>query len=183
MADTLYAEIRLALARLDRTRGNVREQAHSHADLLGLLEGGDLADAETELAGTPGRRRAVAGSRSLPGSRPVESQLMKFVLWLVVNAAALGVAVWLFDGITLTADTTSDRIVTLLIVGAIFGVVTSVVRPIVNMLSLPLIIADPRALLAGDQRAHADADQQARRHLRPRASTSTASGRRSSARW
>jgi putative membrane protein len=65
---------------------------------------------------------------------------MKFVLWLVVNAAALGVAVWLFDGITLTADTTGSRIVTLLVVGAIFGVVTSVVRPIVNVLSIPLIV-------------------------------------------
>ena len=29
---------------------------------------------------------------------------------------------------------------TLLVVGAIFGVITSVVRPIVNLLSLPLII-------------------------------------------
>jgi putative membrane protein len=65
---------------------------------------------------------------------------MKLVIWLVVNAAALGVAVWLLDGITLTADTRGDRIVTLLVVGAIFGVVTSVVRPIVNLLSLPLII-------------------------------------------
>lgn len=50
MADTLYAEIRLALARLDRTRGNVREQAHSHAHLLGLLEADDLTAAEAELA-------------------------------------------------------------------------------------------------------------------------------------
>lgn len=65
---------------------------------------------------------------------------MKFVLWLVVNAAALGVAVWLFDGITITADTTEGKIGTLLVVGAIFGVITSVVRPIVNLLSLPLII-------------------------------------------
>jgi putative membrane protein len=65
---------------------------------------------------------------------------MKFVLWLVVNAAALGVAVWLFDGITLTADTTGGKIGTLLVVGAIFGAITSVVRPIVNLLSLPLII-------------------------------------------
>jgi putative membrane protein len=65
---------------------------------------------------------------------------MKFVLWLIVNAAALGVAVWMFDGITLTADTTGGRIGTLLVVGAIFGVITSVVRPIVNLLSLPLII-------------------------------------------
>jgi putative membrane protein len=65
---------------------------------------------------------------------------MKFVLWLVVNAAALGAAVWMFDGITLTADTTNGRIATLVVVGAIFGVVTSVVRPIVNILSIPLII-------------------------------------------
>ncbi|MGY2876753.1 putative membrane protein [Marmoricola sp. URHA0025 HA25] len=65
---------------------------------------------------------------------------MKFILWLVVNAVALGVAVWLFDGITLTADTRGDRILTLVVVGAIFGVVTSVVRPIVNLLSLPLIV-------------------------------------------
>ena len=65
---------------------------------------------------------------------------MKFVLWLIVNAAALGTAVWLFDGITLTGDTTGDRLVTLLAVGAIFGVITSVVRPVVNLLSLPLII-------------------------------------------
>ena len=65
---------------------------------------------------------------------------MKFVLWLVVNAVALGAAVWLLDGITLTAGTTGDRLVTLLVVGAIFGVITSVVRPVVNLLSLPLII-------------------------------------------
>jgi putative membrane protein len=65
---------------------------------------------------------------------------MRFLSWLVVNALALGVAVWLFDGITLTAKGTGDRIVTLLIVGLIFGVITSVVRPIVNLLSLPLII-------------------------------------------
>jgi putative membrane protein len=65
---------------------------------------------------------------------------MKFVLWLVVNAVALGAATWLLGGITLTAATTGDRVVTLLVVGAIFGVITSVVRPIVNLLSLPLII-------------------------------------------
>ena len=50
MAEALYAEIRLALARLDRTRGNVREQAHAHADLLRLLERGHLEEAEAELA-------------------------------------------------------------------------------------------------------------------------------------
>jgi DNA-binding GntR family transcriptional regulator len=50
MSESLYAEIRLALARLDRTRGNLREQVHSHADLLGLLESGRIGEAEQELA-------------------------------------------------------------------------------------------------------------------------------------
>jgi putative membrane protein len=65
---------------------------------------------------------------------------MKLLVWLVVNAVALGVAVWMFDGITLTAHSRGDRILTLVVVGAIFGAVTAVVRPIVNLLSLPLIV-------------------------------------------
>jgi DNA-binding GntR family transcriptional regulator len=50
MSEALYAEIRLALASLDRARGNVREQAHSHGDLLRLLERGHLDEAEADLA-------------------------------------------------------------------------------------------------------------------------------------
>jgi putative membrane protein len=65
---------------------------------------------------------------------------MRFISWLVVNALALGAAVWLLDGITLSGDTDTDTVVQLVIVGAIFGVITSFVRPIVNLLSLPLII-------------------------------------------
>lgn len=65
---------------------------------------------------------------------------MKFLTWLAVNALALGVATWLFDGITLTGSSNTDRFVKLVVVGAIFGLITSVVRPIVNFLSLPLII-------------------------------------------
>jgi putative membrane protein len=65
---------------------------------------------------------------------------MRFLTWLAVNALALGAAVWLFDGITLTGGSDTDKIVQLVIVGAIFGVITSFVRPIVNFLSLPLIV-------------------------------------------
>ena len=60
---------------------------------------------------------------------------MRFLIRLVVNALALGAAVWLFDGITLTGDSDTDRVLKLLIVGAIFGVITSFVRPIVRLLS------------------------------------------------
>lgn len=65
---------------------------------------------------------------------------MKFLTWLAVNALALGAAVWLFDGITLTGGTDTDKIVELVIVGAIFGLITSFVRPIVQFFSLPLIV-------------------------------------------
>jgi putative membrane protein len=65
---------------------------------------------------------------------------MKLLTWLAVNALALGVATWLFDGITLAGTSDSDRIIKLVIVGAIFGVITSFIRPIVNFVSLPLII-------------------------------------------
>lgn len=49
-ADSLYAELRLALARVDRARGNAREQAHAHGDLLRMLERGHLEEARAELA-------------------------------------------------------------------------------------------------------------------------------------
>ena len=65
---------------------------------------------------------------------------MRFVSWVVVNALALGVAVWLFDGITLTGDTRTSRLLTLLVVGLIFGLITAFVRPVVQLLSLPLIV-------------------------------------------
>ena len=65
---------------------------------------------------------------------------MRFLFRLVVNVLALGLAVWLFDGITLTGADDTDRFVRLLVVGVIFGLVTSFVRPIVNFVSIPLIV-------------------------------------------
>jgi putative membrane protein len=65
---------------------------------------------------------------------------MKILVWLVVNALALGAAVWLFEGITLTGGSDTDRFVKLVVVGAIFGAITAVVRPVVKFVSLPLII-------------------------------------------
>lgn len=50
LADSLHAEVRLALAEVDRARGNAAEQVHSHSQLLDLLEAGDLDAASDELA-------------------------------------------------------------------------------------------------------------------------------------
>ena len=65
---------------------------------------------------------------------------MRFVTWLAVNTLALGAAVWLLDGITLTGGDDTDKFLKLVLVGAIFGLVTSFVRPIVTFVSLPLVV-------------------------------------------
>jgi putative membrane protein len=65
---------------------------------------------------------------------------VKFVLWVLVNALALGAAVWLLDGITIGGDSDRDKILTLLGVALIFGLVNAVIRPVVKLLSLPFII-------------------------------------------
>ena len=49
MAAQLTAQLRLALAQVDRVRRNASDQAASHQHLLDLLEGGDLDEAVAEL--------------------------------------------------------------------------------------------------------------------------------------
>lgn len=49
LADALYAEIRLGLAKVDRIRRNAGQQVHSHRKLLDLLEAGDVEKAAREL--------------------------------------------------------------------------------------------------------------------------------------
>jgi putative membrane protein len=66
--------------------------------------------------------------------------MTRFLGWLVVNALALGAAIWLFQGITLRGTTTADRVVTLIVVGGIFGLVSSVVKPVLKVVSFPFII-------------------------------------------
>ncbi|MGZ0150069.1 phage holin family protein [Kribbella sp. WER1] len=66
--------------------------------------------------------------------------MKNLIIRLLANAVALAVASWLVSGITLEGATTSRRVVTLLIVAAIFGIVNAVVKPIVKVLSFPLLI-------------------------------------------
>ena len=49
MAESIVAEMRLALAQIDRVRRNARDQAGSHHHLLDLLEAGDIDTAVAEL--------------------------------------------------------------------------------------------------------------------------------------
>jgi putative membrane protein len=63
-----------------------------------------------------------------------------FIVRVVVNAVALAFAAWLFDGIEVGGAESSDRALTLLGVGLVFGLVNAVVAPVVKLLSLPFII-------------------------------------------
>ncbi|WAZ22817.1 phage holin family protein [Streptomyces cinnabarinus] len=66
--------------------------------------------------------------------------MKNFVVKTIANAGALAVAVWLLDKITLTGDSTGKKVGTLLLVALIFGLVNVLVKPIVSLLSLPLLI-------------------------------------------
>lgn len=66
--------------------------------------------------------------------------MKNFVVKTIANAAALAVAVWLIDKITLTGDSTGKEIGTLILVALIFGVVNFLVKPVVQLLSLPLLV-------------------------------------------
>lgn len=66
--------------------------------------------------------------------------MKNLIIKLLANAVALAVATWVVGGITLEGATTGRRVLTLLIVAAIFGVVNAVVKPIAKLVSLPFII-------------------------------------------
>ncbi len=65
---------------------------------------------------------------------------MRFLAWLLANAAGLAVAAWLLDGISFDGADWQDKVVPLLVVALILGVVSAVVEPVVKLLSLPFII-------------------------------------------
>lgn len=72
---------------------------------------------------------------------------MKILIWVLVNALALAAATWLLEGIRLTGNNDTDRILTLVLVALIFGVINAVVGPIIKLLSLPFIIVTLGLLL------------------------------------
>ncbi|MFF3502113.1 phage holin family protein [Streptomyces sp. NPDC003247] len=66
--------------------------------------------------------------------------MKNFVVKTIANAGALAVALWLLDKITLTGDSTGKKIGTLILVALLFGVVNSLVKPVVKVLTFPLFI-------------------------------------------
>jgi len=66
---------------------------------------------------------------------------MRFLVQLLVNAAAIWVADWLLAGISLApTSNTGATLLELAVVAAVFTLVNLVVRPVVALLSLPFYI-------------------------------------------
>ncbi|MET7616347.1 phage holin family protein [Streptomyces sp. NPDC005408] len=66
--------------------------------------------------------------------------MKNFVVKTIANAAALLVAIWLLQDITLTGDSTGKKAWTLVLVALLFGLVNFLVKPVVKLLTLPLFI-------------------------------------------
>ncbi|MEU3657299.1 phage holin family protein [Streptomyces sp. NPDC032161] len=64
--------------------------------------------------------------------------MKNFVVKTIANAGALAVAIWLLDNITLEGGSTGRKALTLVLVALIFGLVNSVVKPAVQLVTLPL---------------------------------------------
>lgn len=60
--------------------------------------------------------------------------MKNFLIRLLVNAMALGVAAWLFDGIRMTGDFFG-----VLLVAFVFGLLNAILKPILLVLSIPLL--------------------------------------------
>jgi putative membrane protein len=70
---------------------------------------------------------------------------MRFLSWLVTTALAVAAAAWLLDGIYFDGPSTwpdelREKLLPLLLVALILGVITSFVKPVLTLLSVPLII-------------------------------------------
>jgi putative membrane protein len=66
--------------------------------------------------------------------------MKNFLVKTSANAAALGIATWVITDITLTGDSTSRKVLSLILVALVFGVVNWLVKPVVKVLSFPLFI-------------------------------------------
>ena len=66
---------------------------------------------------------------------------MRLLIWLIANTLAVAVAAWIVPGIRFTEKGgLAEYWPTLLAVGVILGVVSSFVKPVVKILSIPFII-------------------------------------------
>ena len=71
--------------------------------------------------------------------------MVRFLTWLLTTAIALAAAAWLVDGIRFTGpragiEELQDKLLPLLLVALILGAVSSLVKPVLKVISFPFII-------------------------------------------
>jgi putative membrane protein len=59
---------------------------------------------------------------------------------VVLNAVAVWVATVLVGGVDVTTDSTGEKVATLVVVGAVLGLVNATIKPVAKLLSLPLLV-------------------------------------------
>lgn len=76
------------------------------------------------------------------GRRPAATigPMKSFLVQTAANAVAIAVATWVIAGITLTGNDTGSKVLTLVLVTFVFGAVNFLVKPLVQLFSLPLFI-------------------------------------------
>jgi putative membrane protein len=65
---------------------------------------------------------------------------MRFLIRVLFNAAALGIATLLFSGISLTGGSDQEKVLTVLLVALIFGVVNAIAKPLFRIVTIPIIL-------------------------------------------
>ena len=65
---------------------------------------------------------------------------MKHVIGIIVSAIALGIAAWVVPGILLSGHSTASKAGTLIVVAVIFGVINTVLKPIIKTLGCGLYV-------------------------------------------
>ena len=65
---------------------------------------------------------------------------MGILIRVVLNAVAVWVATVLVGGVDVTTDSTARKIATLVVIGAVLGLVNATIKPVVKLLSLPLLV-------------------------------------------
>jgi putative membrane protein len=63
-----------------------------------------------------------------------------WIIKIAVNAIAIWVATAIVPGVELTADGTSRTVLSFVAVGALFGIVNTVIKPVVSLFALPFIV-------------------------------------------
>ena len=70
---------------------------------------------------------------------------MRFLTWLLTTAIALATAAWLIDGIRFDGPSSGsaelqEKLLPLILVSLILGVISSFVKPVLTVLSIPFIL-------------------------------------------